>query len=205
MNFRERILSKQIIYRSFKWLALPDGALEEVVAKNFFVPDGKRVLDLGCGVGDFAPYFAPRCDYVGIDFNESYIRVARSRHTGPGVTFIEADVRDPQVVARGPFDLIMMSGVLHHLPTADARSLIELIPPLLSPEGRFCAMEPVFAPDQSLTARLLLASDRGRYVRDEEGYVALFSSFSEVRASVLHGVLRFPYSHLVAEGRNPPP
>jgi hypothetical protein len=69
---------------------------------------------------------------------------------------------------------------------------------LVGTSGRFVAIEPVFSPDQRLTARLLIASDRGRYVRDLDGYTALLSQgFKNVKGQVVHGRLRIPYSHAV--------
>lgn len=47
---------------------------------------------------------------------------------------------------------------------------------LVSSTGRFVATEPVFSPDQRLAARLIIASDRGRYARDKDGYMNLLSS-----------------------------
>src|SRR6185312_9590169 len=40
----------------------------------------KHVLDIGCGIGSFRPYFAG--DYTGIDINPAYIEKARSLQSG---------------------------------------------------------------------------------------------------------------------------
>ena len=140
MNLRERILSHPAVYRTFKRVVLPDGVLERLVTEHFVVPDGGRVLDLGCGFGDYAPFYADRCSYLGIDHNESYIATARGMNDASAARFIVADVADPIVREQGPFDLVMMSGVLHHLPSADVRQLAEMVQPLIAPTGRFVAM-----------------------------------------------------------------
>jgi len=51
--------------------------------------------------------------------------------------------------------------------------------------------------------RVLAALDRGRYVRDEPGYVRLFdgSPFTLEVVRVRHDLLPIPYSHLVIEAR----
>ena len=123
MNLRERILSHPAVYRTFKRVVLPNGVLDRLVRDHFVAPDGGRVLDLGCGFGDYAPLFADRCEYLGIDHNESYIETARSMNAGSSAKFIVADVADPIVREHGPFDLVMMSGVLHHLASAEVRDL----------------------------------------------------------------------------------
>ena len=198
MNFRERVLSNPTVYKTFKRVVLPGGVLERLVAEHFVVEDGGRVLDLGCGFGDYAPFYAGRCDYLGIDHNESYIDTARRMNAATSARFMVADVADPAVAEHGPFDLVMMSGVLHHLPSDAVRELASLIRPLISSTGRFVAMEPAFDPDQGLTARLTIASDRGRFVRDVEGYRTLLeSAFTKVDTNVVSGMLRIPYTHVI--------
>jgi SAM-dependent methyltransferase len=198
MNLRERILSHPAVYRTFKRVVLPNGVLDRLVRDHFVAPDGGRVLDLGCGFGDYAPLFADRCEYLGIDHNESYIETARIMNAGSSAQFIVADVADPIVREHGPFDLVMMSGVLHHLASAEVRDLARLVQPLISSTGRFVAMEPVFDPDQRLTARLAIAADRGRFARDEEGYRALLEgAFGHVATSIVTDLLRIPYTHVI--------
>lgn len=205
MNLRERVLSHTIVYKTFKEAVLPSGAIEALVRDHFAVAYGGRVLDLGCGYGDYAPYFAERCDYLGIDHNESYIRRARELNAGSSARFLVADVADTAVVENGPYDLIMMAGVLHHLPSESVRQLVRTVQPLVSDQGRFVAMEPVFTPEQGLTARLIIAADRGRFVRDSDGYRSLFQpEFSDVSCVEESGILRIPYNHVFVTAMNSP-
>lgn len=198
MNLRERVLSNPAVYKAFKRIVLPDGVLERLVADHFVVADGGRVLDLGCGFGDYAMFYASRCDYLGIDHNESYIETAKRMNATSSARFMVADVADPSVAEYGPFDLVMMSGVLHHLPSDAVRDLVTLIRPLISEHGKFVAMEPVFDPDQRLTARLTIAADRGRFARDEDGYRSLMeTAFSKVESNIVSGMLRIPYTHVI--------
>lgn len=202
MTLRERLLSQPVVYRSFKKLVLPSGSHQRIVDSMFAVPEGGRVLDLGCGFGDFALYFASRCRYVGIDHNPGYIDTARRMNDGLDATFICADVTDPVVAEHGPYDLIFLSGVLHHLDDGQVATLAANVAPLLDQGGRFVALEPVFDPQQGLTARLIIASDRGRYVRDAAGYSHLLASaLPQVRTEVVTGLLRMPYTHLLIEAR----
>ncbi len=120
---------------------------------------------------------------------------------GLDATFICADVTDQVVADNGPYDLVFLSGVLHHLDNEQVTTLARNVAPLLTEHGRFVALEPVFDPDQGLTARLIIASDRGRHVRDAAGYANLLAtSLPEIRTEVLRGLLRMPYTHLLIEG-----
>jgi SAM-dependent methyltransferase len=198
MNFRERLLARPAVYRAFKKIVLPSGVLDSLVREHYIVPDGGAVLDLGCGFGDYAPYFSERARYVGIDHNPEYVETARKMHGNASATFVAADVTDPEVAKHGPFDLVMISGVLHHLDDEAVTQLAGNIVPLLRPGGRFVALEAVFDPEQGLLARLIIASDRGRFVRDAAGYRHLLAgSFAAVNSKTVNGMLRIPYTHLI--------
>lgn len=203
MNIRERLLGQTFIYKSFKNAVSPPKKFKTTIDEFLHVQDGDSVLDLGCGYGDVAHYFADRCRYLGIDSNSSYIAEARRRNNRNNAEFIVGDVSDNEVIARGPFDLVFMMGVLHHLPNEMVSSVVENSRKLVSSSGRFVAIEPVFSPDQRLTARLIIASDRGRYVRDIDGYTNLLNKgFEKVTGKVIHGRLRIPYSHVVLTCRH---
>jgi 2-polyprenyl-3-methyl-5-hydroxy-6-metoxy-1,4-benzoquinol methylase len=198
MNLRERILGNTLVYKGFKNLVSPPSLVAKTVNEFLQVPDGARVLDLGCGYGDIAHFYADRCKYIGIDSNDSYIKEACRRNAGNDAIFLTGDVSDDAVMDYGPFDLVLLTGVLHHLPSESVRQIARDSHRLISQSGRMVAVEPVFAPDQRLSARLTIAADRGRYVRDAEGYVSLLESgFNHVEAQVLHGRLRIPYSHVI--------
>lgn len=164
---------------------------------------GERILDLGCGYGDIAPLFPDKCTYVGIDSNPSYIAEAKRRYQRANASFVLGDITQDDNLNLGHFDLIIMSGVLHHLPSFEVERLAKAVNPLLAPGGRFVALEPVFDAEQGLIARLLIAADRGRYARDVEGYRSLIQKgFEEVDTEVVHNLLRIPYSHVVLTARN---
>ena len=74
-----------------------------------------RVLDIGCGTGDNALYFAThRLDVVGVDGSPEAIRQARDKAQKRGVriTFDVADVLDLGE-RLGTFDTVTDSGVFH--------------------------------------------------------------------------------------------
>jgi ubiquinone/menaquinone biosynthesis C-methylase UbiE len=203
MNIRERLLGNMVVYRTFKNLVAPPRTVARTVKDFLDIPDGSSVLDLGCGYGDIAHFYANRCKYVGIDSNESYINEARRRNLKNDAEFIVGDISDPEVLSRGPFDLVILGGVLHHLPSDHVIGIAEASRHLVAQNGRMVAIEPVFSPEQRLTARLIIASDRGRFVRDKDGYIALLShGFSDVQGVIVHDRLRIPYTHVILTARH---
>ncbi len=174
--------------------------MQRIVAQYVRTQPGSRVIDVGCGYGDMAAHLEG-VEYVGVDLNQSYIELARRVHGDRG-RFVVASVTDLGHADLGQFDAAVAIGVLHHLSDGDATSLLEALPSVLKPGGRFVAAEPVFDPEQRATARVLAALDRGRYVRDQRGYESLVAPwFDETLTDVRHDLFWFPYSHCIIQSR----
>lgn len=119
-----------------------------------------RVLDVGCGNGRFGLYLADRlCDraanrkpdrrlalpdlmYTGVDANPSLLSLARSRlgeRKALRSRLVQADIVATDArsaLPKGPYDLVVLFGLLHHIPGADTRlSLLRAALDLLDPGG----------------------------------------------------------------------
>ena len=83
------------------------------------VPDGSRVLDVGCSTGSFGAALEARkgCKVVGIDLSEQDIAVAQGRISRAEVL----DATEPGALdTLGKFDVIVFADVLEHLVDASA-------------------------------------------------------------------------------------
>jgi SAM-dependent methyltransferase len=157
-----------------------------------------RVLDLGCGTGDMLEHL-PAVSYVGIDISPHYIARARTRFVERDAEFHVADATTFRPEP-GEFDVVLATGVLHHLDDAQALELLRTAASALRPTGRLLAVEPTFTIGQNRFARALIARDRGQHVRTPEQYAALAkSAFGWARTSVRQDLLRVPYTHCVLE------
>jgi len=75
-----------------------------------------RILDIGCGPGQFAEYLIqryPSIEYTGVDFSKIAINAAKERC--PSVTFIEADIFQTDILEKGEYDLVVALELLEHL------------------------------------------------------------------------------------------
>jgi SAM-dependent methyltransferase len=91
---------------------------------------GRRLLDFGCGVGDFLELACRRgFDGYGVDLSPDSVEVARTR-PGGAKTHVGSP-RDTATIAAGRFDVITMWSVLAHLPrpVEDLTMLRELLAP----------------------------------------------------------------------------
>jgi SAM-dependent methyltransferase len=123
----------------------------EVTERRFFVEPhlrdfasfhlwrGKRVLEIGSGIGSDAVEFARHgADYVGIDLSEESVAMSRQRFNLFGLTgkFHMMDGADSTAVASlGKFDLVYSCGVMHHFPRID--HMIQNAYDVLVPSGEF--------------------------------------------------------------------
>jgi len=101
----------------------------------------------------------------------------------------------------GTFDIVIASGILHHLGNSEAMRLIEVAFSSLRPHGRLVCFENAFTDDQSYISRLIVSLDRGQNVRTPDGYGELLHKyFSSVSTHVYHDLLRIPYTHVILVG-----
>ncbi len=160
---------------------------------------GQRVLDIGCGTGDVLEYL-PEVDYHGFDLSERYIEQARERYGHRGRFTCQSVTRFSLGPLEGSCDLVLASGVLHHLDDLEAVQLCEVARAALVSGGRLVTIDGCFTADQGRISRFLLSRDRGRFVRRDHEYIELAHRvFDDVKSRVYDDLLRVPYTHIVVE------
>jgi len=102
---------------------------------------GDRVLDLGCGSGDFTRSVAalvPDGEVVGLDPQRSLLAEARAC-AGPNQSFVETPVQHLAEAMAGtaPFDLVMSRAAMQWVPMADHPGYLAASLALLHPGGWF--------------------------------------------------------------------
>jgi len=87
---------------------------------QFHQYQGKRVLEIGCGIGaDAAEFVKHGAEYVGVDLSQESVTLARKRFEVFDLQgkFYVMDGADTAALAElGKFDLVYSYGVLHHYP-----------------------------------------------------------------------------------------
>jgi SAM-dependent methyltransferase len=78
---------------------------------------GKRLLDLGCGPGDYSLFFAERgAEVTAIDYSAVAIDQLQAVCRDGGIENVHPVVADAFDIERlGPFDLVFGKWILHHL------------------------------------------------------------------------------------------
>jgi SAM-dependent methyltransferase len=137
----------------------------------------RRVLEIGCSTGNIASAFLNRdMDYTGLDIDGSaidYAKIKFRRH--PNFHFVCGDLRNLNIST--PFDLILFSGILHHIEDAVAREILELSASFLSSDGYVCVSDPLTPKEaDSWLVKLYRKMERGKFVRSWEQLSQLLTS-----------------------------
>lgn len=82
------------------------------------------ILDVGCGNGRFLDFLLQsKIDfksYCGIDSSEKLLKIARSKYDAQNITLKKQDILE-KLDINGKFDVIVMFGLLHHIPSKELR------------------------------------------------------------------------------------
>ena len=185
---------------------------EEVSKRRYFVephirafaafPDwkGKKVLEVGCGIGtDGANFARAGADYTGVELSPASLSLARQHFHAFGLqgNFTQANAEtmcayfDPR-----SFDLIYSFGVIHHTPQPDA--VLREARRLIRDDGQLRIM--VYARDSWKAAMIEAGLDQPEaqpgcpiaytYSRDEAGDLVRSSGFEPISITQDH---IFPY------------
>ncbi len=190
------VLAQACVYSFFARLIGASRGRQTYVERYLQPKIGDRILDIGCGPADILEAL-PAVDYHGFDLSAPYIHSARKRFGMRG-QFHVAPVSMELVRKYSGFDLVLATGVLHHLTDAQAADLFQVAKAALKPRGALITLDGCFAEGQSPIARCLLRRDRGKFVRNQAEYLRLASAgFGKVESHLVHDLLRIPYTHLI--------
>lgn len=164
---------------------------DEVEARKYFVEphipafaefdrwQGKRVLEVGCGIGTDSINFARAgAQLTAVDLSGESLRIAEQRAKVMGVAerigFVHANAEElTSAVSGGPYDLVYSFGVIHHTPRPE-RALAEMRA-LVAPGGTLKLM--VYHRLSWKVGAIVVAQGRGRVWKTNE----LVATYSEAQ------------------------
>jgi SAM-dependent methyltransferase len=96
--------------------------------------EGRRVLDLGCGMGQLAAHLAEAgaAEVIGVDISERMLALAATTHAHPRVTYLRHAIESVTFPA-DRFDLVVSSLAFHYV--EDYAGLVRRIAEWLAPGG----------------------------------------------------------------------
>lgn len=163
-----------------------------------FDPTGD-LLEIGCGAGFAADYLRGRYrSFHGVDHSFKLVELADAVNGGPGITFETADATT--LSSDRLYDVILMIGVLHHLP--EPAATLRHLTGLLKSDGRIVVNEPQNGNPVIQLARRIRKGTDPHYSEDQSVYSgeslrAVFSDAGfELVKLVPQGMLSTPFAEV---------
>lgn len=186
------ILSHPLVYKLLQSLVGMHKARCEYTEKYLRPTPRMKILDVGCGPADLLAYLPGSVDYYGIDFNASYIDHAKNKFGDKG-TFICGDVNDANLDLQPQFDLIIATGLLHHLDDDNAVKLLKTLATKMHASSRMITLDPCYIENNTPLVKLIMRWDRGQNIRNAENYRKLAAqAFSQITVHVRDNMSRIP-------------
>jgi len=116
--------------------------LNRWIYDRFAAELGKRVLEIGAGIGNITQFMTERELVVATDIEESYVTRLRERfnsHSAVTVRQLDLDAPDPDF-AQFNFDSVLAVNVLEHID--DDRSVLQWLRQLVGKGGKVCLYVP---------------------------------------------------------------
>lgn len=137
----QNIYDEPAFFDGYKTLRQDDTGLNgalEVPALRALLPDlkGLRILDLGCGFGDFARFAQSSGAFsvTGLDVSENMVAEARRLTDSSDIDYICSSI-ESHVAAEESIDLVVSSLALHYVD--DYGCVVQKVFDWLAPGGRF--------------------------------------------------------------------
>lgn len=128
--------------RSYAEAAAHHRAQDEWFLARHHPAPGDRVVDVGCGSGEFTAALAglvPHGSVLGVEPDDSMVEAAQ-RHRLPNLSFVRAPAQElDRVVEAGSVDLVVSRAALHWIPLEDHQRCYEAVRTVLRPGGVFHA------------------------------------------------------------------
>jgi SAM-dependent methyltransferase len=181
------IISTPWVYNMIQFLA---GAkmYRNAIVRDYIRPfDGCKILDIGCGTGEYVEHlyhYAKGFEYYGFDGEEVYIDWGKKIFKDdPHVHLYHKILTEEGLKEFNNFDIVIATGVMHHLDDPIVLSLLRLAKLALKPGGKLITYDPGKYDDMSGFEKFFVKYDRGRSIRYEREYAALVSQvFTEYKS-----------------------
>ena len=119
--FRENGMS----YKTLNWGSIESQKLRFKVLAEIADLTGKKILDVGCGLGDFAEWFSSNninVDYYGLDLTPELVNHAKVKY--PNLNFVNGSIFSKNINFLPTFDFVFASGIFYTY-TSDGEMLMK--------------------------------------------------------------------------------
>lgn len=195
---RDKLMEQPLAYK-FVQATLAGAGHKAIKAylKKQIPKSTKKILDQGCGTGEYALLFPNR--YTGVDVNPDYINHANQKY--PGKFVVGSAMKMP--FKDGSFDVCFAVGLHHHLTDSEAKKAFKESLRVVKKKGKVVVVDAML-PKNPLNAPglILRKMDRGGHVRKWQDTIKLLPDEIKVKPKIISSY-PFDYITLILErGKN---
>jgi len=174
------------------------------MVKDYIKPfDGCKILDIGCGTGEYVEYLQKYCknfEYYGFDGEADYIEHGKKIfQDNPHIHLYHKLLTEDVIKEFNNFDIVIATGVMHHLDDALVISLLKLAKMALKPGGRLVTYDPGKYSDINVFEKFFVKYDRGRSIRFETEYAELIKQVFTTYKSYQPSLTYYPVRNIIFE------
>ncbi len=148
--------------------------------------EGKKVLEVGCGIGRWAEALHGKCkSFLGIDYTEDLIEIANKSYDFDDCKFqvmSATDIKADELLIEPPFDVIIFSGVLMYINDDDIKLVFNELNKIGADDKKLFIMEPVSCMESRLTLKDFysegLEADYNAIYRTPKEYLDAFENLN---------------------------
>ena len=184
------VLTHGVIYKLVQFV-FSEKKSKALILDDFVIPAGQdcSLLDMGCGPGNLRKFLPDTIDYTGFDLSADYIELAKNKYRDSAAQsrFLcgsAAEFMDSDLISDNTIDVVVIHGVLHHVPDTVVEEMFSLARKKLKVGGRMVVLEPVWFENQSPLRRWVMQRDRGNNIKVDHQWVKLFTRLSEDWAEI---------------------
>jgi SAM-dependent methyltransferase len=116
--------------------ALEFEGLEEILKNLNYSLGGKKILEIGCGTGNFTAFLGLSNQVTAVDKSEEMLTIARSKLNSSKITFCNLPLNKIMQNSEDKFDVILLwFNVFGYLTRSEVKELVKICSSRLKPKG----------------------------------------------------------------------
>lgn len=191
---RDKLMEQPLAYKFVQATLAGQGhkAIKSYLKKQ--IPkQAKKILDQGCGTGEYALLFGDR--YTGVDINPDYIKHAGGKY--PGKFVVGSATKMP--FKDNLFEVCFAVGLHHHLSDSMAKKAFKESLRVVKKNGKVVVVDAMLPKNPlNFPGLILRKMDRGGHVRKWQDTLKLLPDGTKVKSKIISSY-PFDYITLVLE------